>query len=127
MKLTDIPFSPVSTKIKLTEDTDEYLIEVFTEFLQEQNLISKSILNKTLRIWIDLVDYDTFSNLFDSCWRQKIIDKIPGAGIAVTIVGVAIQIASILSRMKPPERSIVRESVKTRIAIRLMDLIALHS
>ena len=124
MRLIDIPFSPVSTKIKLTEDTDEYLMEVFTGFLQEQNLISKSVLNKTLGIWIDSVDYDTFSDLFDSCWRQEIIDKIPGAGIAATIAGVVIQVASILSRMKPPERSIIRESVKTRIAIKLVDLIS---
>ena len=124
MRLIDIPFSPVSTKIKLTEDTDEYLMEVFTGFLQEQNLISKSLLNKTLGIWIDSVDYDTFSDLFDFCWRQEIIDKIPGAGIVATIVGVAIQIVIILSRMKPPERSIIRESVKMRIAIKLVDSIA---
>ena len=123
MKLADIPFSPISIKIKLTKDTDEYLMEVFTEFLQKQNLISKSVLNKTLGIWIDSVDYDTFSSLFDSFWKQK-VDEIPGGGIGVAIMGVAIQIASILSRMKPPKRSILRESAKTRIAIKLVDLIA---
>ena len=123
MRLTDIPFSPISIKIKLTEDTDEYLMEVFTEFLQEQNLISKSVLNKTLGIWIDLVDYDTFSSLFDSFWKQK-VDEIPGGGIGVAIMGVAIQIASILSRMKPPKRSILRESAKTRIAIKLVNSIS---
>ena len=123
MRLTDIPFSPISIKIKLTEDTDEYLMEVFTEFLQEQNLISKSVLNKTLGIWIDLVDYDTFSSLFDSFWKQK-VDEIPGGGIGVASMGVAIQIASILSRMKPPKRSILRESAKTRIAIKLVNSIS---
>ena len=123
MRSTDIPFSPISIKIKLTEDTDEYLMEVFTEFLQEQNLISKSVLNKTLGIWIDLVDYDTFSSLFDSFWKQK-VDEIPGGGIGVAIMGVAIQIASILSRMKPPKRSILRESAKTRIAIKLVNSIS---
>ena len=123
MKLTDIPFSSVSTNIKLTEDTDEYLMEVFTEFLQEQNLISKSVLNKTLGIWIDSVNYDTFSSLFNSFWKQT-VDEIPGGGIGVAIMGVAIQVVSILSRMKPPKRSILRESAKTRIAIKLVDLIA---
>ena len=123
MKITDIPFSPFSINLKFTEDMDEYLIEVFTEFLQEQNLISKSVLNKTLGIWIDSVDYDTFSSLFDSFWKQK-VDEIPGGGIGVAIMGVAIQIASILSRMKPPKRSILRESTKTRIAIKLVDSIA---
>ena len=123
MRSTDIPFSPISIKIKLTEDTDEYLMKVFTEFLQEQNLISKSVLNKTLGIWIDLVDYDTFSSLFDSFWKQK-VDEIPGGGIGVAIMGVAIQIASILSRMKPPKRSILRESAKTRIAIKLVNSIS---
>ena len=123
MKLTDIPFSSVSANIKLTEDTDEYLMEVFTEFLQEQNLISKSVLNKTLGIWIDSVNYDTFSSLFNSFWKQT-VDEIPGGGIGVAIMGVAIQVVSILSRMKPPKRSILRESAKTRIAIKLVDLIA---
>ncbi|MGL5879820.1 MAG: hypothetical protein ACRC2V_18850 [Xenococcaceae cyanobacterium] len=124
MKLTDIPFSPFSLKLEFTKDMDEYLMEIFTDFLQEQNLISKSVLNKTLGIWIDSVDYDTFSDLFDSFWKQKVVDEIPGAGIGMAIMGIAIQIASILSRMKPPERSILRDSAKTRIAIKLVDSIA---
>lgn len=122
MKLTDVSISPFTLKIKFTEDMDESIIESFTDFLQDRNLISKSVLNKTLGVWIDSVPYHEFSELFDSFWKQM-IDEIPGGQIGETIMGIAIQLSSVLSRMKPPERSILRETAKTKVALKLLDSI----
>jgi hypothetical protein len=134
MKITDVSISPFTLKMEsianntesskeYTKHMDGYLMELFTDFLQAQDLISKSVLNKTLGIWVDSVTYDEFSNLFDSFWRQM-IDEIPRGKLVETIMGIAIQIVSIFQRMKPPERSFLREVAKTRVALKLLDTIA---
>jgi hypothetical protein len=123
MKLTDVAISPFTVKIKFTKDMDEYLMEAFTDYLQDRNLISKSPLNKTLGLWINAVPYHDFSELFDAFWKQM-LDEIPGGKIGETIMGVAVQIASILQKMKPPERTILRDTAKTRIALQLLNSIA---
>jgi hypothetical protein len=123
MKITDLSLSPFSFKVVFTEDMEEYLMEIFTDFLEDRNLISKSVLNKTLGIWIESVPYQEFSELFDAFWKQM-IDEIPGGKIIETIGCIGIQTVSVFQRMKPPERSIFRETAKTKIAIKLLDSIA---
>lgn len=134
MQLTDVPISPSTFKMELianntesskemTKQMDEYLIGSFIDFLEDQNLVSRSALNKTLGTWIDSVSYHEFSRLFDAFWKQW-IDEIPRGRILEIVAGIGIQIVSVFQRMKPPERSVFREIAKTRTALKLLDLLA---
>ena len=123
MQLTDLSISTFTLEVKFSEDMEKYLMESFTDFLENRNLISKSVLNKTLGIWVYSVPYHEFSELFDTFWKQM-RNEMPGGKAVEVIAGIGIQIVSIFQRKKPPKRSLVRETVKTRVALKLLDLVA---
>lgn len=122
MKITDVPFSSFTLKVKFTKDMEDYLLELFTDFLQAQRLISKSAKNKTLKVWVHSVTYKDFSELYDTFWNQ-LLGEIPGGKVIEILGGIGVQISSIFSLMKPPKRSIIRETGKSKIALKLLDLV----
>ena len=101
---------------------EDYLLELFTDFLQAQRLISKSAKNRTLKVWVRSVTYKDFSELYDTFWNQ-LLGKIPGGKVIEILGGIGVQISSIFSLMKPPKRSIIRETGKSKIALKLLDLV----
>lgn len=121
MKITDIPLSPLYLKIRFSDEYENYLLESFTDFLQVQSLITKSSQNKTLKLWLSSVTYQEFSEQYDSFWKQFL--QFPGGKLIEAIGGIGIQLASLLSGTNPPKRSIIRETGKVRIAVKLLDLV----
>jgi hypothetical protein len=117
MKYTDIPTTTLTASPSaMKEESQQQFADWFLEYLEENKLIVRSSLDRGIRSWLEQVEYNQYSELFDNFW-----DNLRTPALIEKIVARSIQLVALISFKKPPSKDLLRQVTKAKVAETLLD------
>jgi hypothetical protein len=114
MQFTDLPVTPFTLAPSMSKEVLENYIDGFIDHLGKASLIARSSVDASLHKYVQFVDYADYSATFDNYWHSVTNETVE------RILTVGIQTASLVGRVKPPAKTILRDIAKVKIADALL-------